>query len=76
MIMRDERPQDHTVILDNANRRSTAPTGEVDWSSPFIHEFFLVQSSGFRCMAYRNDDGKWRGAFNNEVLSGPVRVLA
>jgi hypothetical protein len=35
----------------------------------------MVQGSGFRCMAYRNDEGKWRGAFDDEVLPGAIRVL-
>lgn len=43
--------------------------------SPFIREFFLVQGIGFRCMAYRGSEGKWRGAFSNEELPGPIRVL-
>jgi hypothetical protein len=75
MIMRNERPQDHEVTASDANRQGTAPTEKVDRSSPFIHEFFLVQGSGFRCMAYRNNDGKWRMAFNDEVLTGAIRVL-
>ena len=43
--------------------------------SPFVVEFFTVQGAGFRCMAYRNGDGKWREAFNDRELSGVVRVL-
>ncbi|HEX3628422.1 MAG TPA: hypothetical protein VH280_23690 [Verrucomicrobiae bacterium] len=50
--------------------------GECDHVSPFVLEFFMVQGSGFRCMAYRNQDGKWRGAFDDEVLPGAIRVLA
>ncbi|HTV41205.1 MAG TPA: hypothetical protein VMF08_11560 [Candidatus Sulfotelmatobacter sp.] len=56
-------------------RHSLGPSGQCDGISPFILEFFMVQGSGFRCMAYRNDDGKWRGAFDNEVLPGAIRVL-
>lgn len=44
-------------------------------SSPFIHEFFMVQGTDFKCMAYCNGDGKWRGAFDNKELPGAVRVL-
>lgn len=44
--------------------------------SPFIFEFFLVQGVNFRCMAYRDGTGKWRGAFNNMELPGFIRVLA
>jgi hypothetical protein len=43
--------------------------------SPFVLEFFMVQGSGFRCMAYRNGDGKWHEAFNNQELPGAVRIL-
>lgn len=46
-----------------------------DAGSPFIREFFLVQGVGYRCMAYRNGEGKWCGAFNNEELPGPIRVV-
>jgi hypothetical protein len=52
-----------------------ASPGGCDGVSPFILEFFMVQGSGFRCMAYRNQDGKWRGAFDNEELPGAIRVL-
>lgn len=45
------------------------------WASPFILEFFMVQGRNFRCMAYRNHDGKWRGAFDHEELPGAIRVL-
>jgi len=44
-------------------------------TSPFTLEFFVVQGIGFRCMAYCDDDGKWREAFYNGELPGPIRVL-
>ena len=50
-------------------------TNEEEEPSPFIREFFLVQGIGFRCMAYRNSEGKWHGAFSNEQLPGPIRVV-
>jgi hypothetical protein len=43
--------------------------------SPFVVEFFTVQVFGFKCMAYRDRDGKWRRAFDNIELPGFVRVL-
>ena len=46
-----------------------------DTRSPFIVEYFMVQGVGFRCMAYRNNDGKWRRAFDDRELPGAVRVL-
>jgi hypothetical protein len=46
-----------------------------DAASPFLVEFFMVQGTGFQCMAYRNSDGKWRGAFDNRELPGAIHVL-
>lgn len=43
--------------------------------SPFIVEFFMVQGAGFRCMAYRDQDGKWRSAFDNDELAGDICIL-
>jgi hypothetical protein len=43
--------------------------------SPFLLEFFMVTGIGFRCMAYRNGDGKWHEAFNDRKLPGVVRVV-
>ena len=58
------------------NRHETGPAAEGhDETSPFLVEFFLVQGVGFRCMAYRDFEGKWHHAFNNKELPGTVRVL-
>jgi hypothetical protein len=38
-------------------------------------EFVLVQGVGFRCIAYRDEDGTWREAFNHREIAGAVRVL-
>jgi hypothetical protein len=46
-----------------------------DTASPFLVEFFMVRGVGFQCMAYRNSDGKWRGAFDNRELPGAIYVL-
>jgi hypothetical protein len=46
-----------------------------DAASPFLVEFFMVRGVGFQCMAYRNSDGKWRGAFDNRELPGAIYVL-
>jgi hypothetical protein len=35
----------------------------------------MVQGMGFKCMAYRNQDGKWRMAFDNQELPGAIRVV-
>jgi hypothetical protein len=48
---------------------------EFDGSCPFIVEFFMVRGAGFRCMAYRDANGKWRSAYNNEELPGDICIL-
>jgi len=35
----------------------------------------MVQGVGFQCMAYCDQDGKWRNAFNNEELFGEIYIL-
>lgn len=43
--------------------------------APFLIEFFMVQGTGFRCMAYCDEDANWHDAFTNEVLSGDIQIL-
>jgi hypothetical protein len=43
--------------------------------TPFLLEFQMVQGTGFRCMAYQDEDGKWRDALNNEELFGEIKIL-
>lgn len=69
------QPDYLTRIVPEAMTASQAGPGGCDGASPFVLEFFMVQGSGFRCMAYRNDDGRWRGAFDDEELPGAIRVL-
>lgn len=74
--MRDETLQNNgTIFNDTTGLSRSGLPGEGDWTSPFILEFFMVQGRGFRCMAYRNHDGKWREAFDHEELPGAIRVL-
>ena len=35
----------------------------------------LVQCDGFRCLAYRDEDGKWRSAFSSEELDSVLHVF-
>jgi hypothetical protein len=42
---------------------------------PFLFEHFMVQGVGFRCLAYCDEDGRWRDAFNNEELFGAICIL-
>jgi uncharacterized Zn finger protein (UPF0148 family) len=61
---------------NNSTRRNdVCSRAEEERMSPFELEFFMVQGSGFICMAYCNHDGKWRGAFDNMELPGAIRVL-
>jgi hypothetical protein len=78
MFMRDQTDAAQRKVLFKRaiKRHHTQPVGaDSDKTSPFLLEFFMVQGAGFRCMAYRNGDGKWRGAFNNEELPGAIRIL-
>jgi hypothetical protein len=43
--------------------------------SPFTLEFFWVQGIGFKSMAYRDAAGRWREAFRNGELPGPIQIL-
>jgi hypothetical protein len=44
-------------------------------ATPFVHEFFMVQVDGFRGMAYRDEDGKWRSAYKDEELPGDINLF-
>jgi len=44
-------------------------------TSPFVVQFFMVQSLGFRGMAYCDQDGAWRNAFNHSRLFGRVYLF-
>jgi len=63
------------MATHSLTRPAGPEAGEPGGASPFVNEFFLVQGDGFCCMAYRDPEGKWRGAFNNEELPGVIRVL-
>lgn len=43
--------------------------------SPFVVEFFMVESLGFRGMAFCDEDGHWRNAFNNDPLPGQIYLV-
>jgi hypothetical protein len=75
LIMHPEKLRKSVTSASPVKQRGFKPAQPENGNSPFVLEFFLVQGAGFRCMAYRNDDGKWRGAFNHEELPGAVRVL-
>lgn len=51
----------------NADRKHVElpPTGEVA----------LVQGKGFRCLAYRDKQGKWRDYVRRKELPDPITVI-
>ena len=56
-------------------REPAASAESVCELSPFVLEFFMVESLGYRGMAYCDADGNWRNAFNHEQLMGRVYLL-
>jgi hypothetical protein len=75
MIMSHETKQPESeIVFANSIRQNGAEPAQ-EGTSPFVIEFFMVQGSGYICMAYKKDDGKWRGAFDNRELPGAIRVL-
>ena len=44
-------------------------------SSPFNIEYIMVLCADLLHMAYVDKTGKWRDAYDNIELRGPVRVL-
>jgi hypothetical protein len=63
------------MIMRNEVSKPEKGTLKDDTNSPFVLEFFMVRGAGYICMAYRNGDGKWRGAFNNQELPGHVHIV-
>jgi hypothetical protein len=64
--------------MNTSENRSWKPQSMIETCSalsPFTTEFFWVEGLGFKCMAYRDPAGKWREAFCNGELPGPIQVL-
>jgi hypothetical protein len=59
----------------NDNILSSKPNDPLDDPLPAIGEQVLVQAEGFRCLAFRDKDGKWRNAFSRDELPGTIRVI-
>ena len=55
--------------------QTLAVMDQTDEMSPFEIEFFMLQGVGFRCMGYRDEDGRWRSAFNHIELFGKIQVV-
>ena len=55
------------TVTDRSNRRIEPLLGNI--------EPVLVQCPGFRCMAIRGKDGKWRDYFHNDELPAEVELV-
>ena len=50
-------------------------TSNLETESPFLVEFMMVQCFGRNLMAYLDENGKWREAYNNVELPEPARIF-
>jgi len=55
---------------------SPGSTGKRDDKLPPVGEVVIVQCDGFRCMAFRDPQGKWRDYFHRDELRGRIEVLS
>jgi hypothetical protein len=58
-----------------ANMNTETATQMESSHSPFNLEFIMVQCCGLRFMAYLDEYGKWRTAYEHRELPGQVQVL-
>ncbi|HUA36789.1 MAG TPA: hypothetical protein VMA35_00150 [Candidatus Sulfopaludibacter sp.] len=57
------------------NPSSTA-NGEIEYDAlPPVGEMVLVQCEHFRCLAVRDQQGKWRSPFSKMELHNVIRVV-
>jgi hypothetical protein len=54
--------------------RASNQNDQPDDPLPPIGERVLVQTEHFRCLAFRDKDGKWKDAYHGNELAGTVRV--
>ncbi len=57
------------------NLRASNKNDQMRDPLPPIGENVVVQAEGFRCLAFRDKDGKWRDAFHHDELLGSIRVI-
>ncbi len=48
---------------------------EQDRPLPRVGEQVVVQCEGYRCLAYRDKDGKWRNAQSGQEIPKVLRIL-
>lgn len=65
------------MIANAATNETMNATGSnFKMKLPSIRVNVLVQCKGFRCMAYRTDEGKWVSTFTREELKDIIRVIS
>jgi hypothetical protein len=42
---------------------------------PVLVQYEIVEGPGYRCVAYCDEDGRWRSASNHQELRGEIRIL-
>jgi hypothetical protein len=57
--------------------RWLAKPGPKELSSklPPVGQHVMVQGQGFRCIAYRDQDGNWRDAYHGDILPNVIKVI-
>jgi len=51
-------------------------TQEEETVLPPVGQEVLVQCPGFRCLAYRDGEGKWRGVFDKRELPEVLEIIS
>jgi hypothetical protein len=59
------------LMEDHSGARATVATK----SAGEAFKTFLVQCETYRCMAYRDGEGRWRAAYDNRELAGVRTVI-
>ena len=60
--------------MKNQNSSSDQVDGKLKELPP-VGKSVLVEVNGCRCMAFRDEDGKWRDYFYRDELRGRIKVI-
>ena len=71
-------PVDRPPDVGNGLTMNNGKSGTVDdgLNAPTMENAIYVRCAGFRCLAYRDLEGKWRNFFTLELLPGNVEELS
>ena len=58
------------AYLEAFGESTSKPARAGEWT----YKTFQVRCDGYRCVAYRDQHGKWRGVYDNREL-GPVKDI-